>query len=128
MAHKDFEEDDPLELIGVELSGVFPTESDCMEEMARTFIDEYARIGWNREELLKLFRDPFYQGPHRIYQTKGEAFVQRLISERIPEDHPLCNACPVGRSFGKTECPIRRRTHRLVDWLKVRFLRRSLHA
>lgn len=85
MATKSFEENDPLELIGVELSGIFPTEVDSLEEMARTFIDEYARIGWNREELLKMFRDPFYQGPHAIYRAKGEPFIQRLIEERLSQ-------------------------------------------
>jgi len=80
MRHKPFEEDDPLELVAV---GPFATEEDCLEEMARTVVDEYARMGWNREQLLKLFRDPFYQGPHAIYQTKGEAFIQRLIAEGV---------------------------------------------
>ncbi len=138
MEHKPFEEDDPLELIGVEVSGPFATEDDGLEEMARTFIDEYARMGWNREQLLKLFRDPFYQGPHAIYQATGEAFIQRLIAERIPEDrlaavinegcpgpgNPLCDVCPVGRSLGQTQCPIRRTERRIREWLKARFVRR----
>jgi len=137
MTQKPFEEDDPLELVAV---GPFATEEDCLEDMARTFIDEYARLGWNRERLLALFRDPFYQGPHAIYQVKGEAFVQQLITNRVPAyrppapldgacaGSPVCNACPVGRSFGKTQCPIRRTGHRLIDWFKARFLRRSPHA
>ncbi|MBI4437090.1 MAG: hypothetical protein HY590_06750 [Candidatus Omnitrophica bacterium] len=125
MAHKHFEEDDPFELIA---AGPFGIGEDALEEMARTFIDEYARMGWNREQLLKLFQDPFYQGPHRIYQVKGEPFIQQFIFERLPENRPLCNACPVGQTFGKIECPIRRRTHHFMDWLKARFLRRLHHA
>jgi len=102
LAHKFFEEDDPFELVGVELSGSFPTGVDPLEEMARTFIDEYARIGWNRGQLLKLFQDPFYQGPHMIYKAKGELFIQRLIAERTP-------ARPVGHGAGGPE--VRRQSY-----------------
>jgi hypothetical protein len=137
MEHKPFEEDDPLELIA---AGPFATEEDCLEEMARTFIDEYARLGWNRKQLLKLFRDPFYQGPHLIYQTKGEAFISQLIVERVPESRlpaslqsgcsggPICGACPVGRSFGKTQCPIKRTAHGVIARMRARLFGRPRHA
>ena len=175
MAHKAFEADDPLELIGVEVRGPFATESDCLEEMARTFVDEYARIGWNREQLSTLFRDPFYQGPHAIYQARGEAFVQQLIAERVPEyrrpapvdgecpgslvcdaypapmvqsltcgtdtvasvelsshgpEEPRhwCGACPVGRSFGKVNCPIKRTARGVIAWIRTWLFRRLPHA
>ena len=140
MEHKPFEADDPLELIGVEVRGPFATEQDCLEEMGRTFVDEYARIGWNREQLLKLFRDPLYQGPHLIYQARGEAFVSQLIAERVPESRlpasvesgcsegPICGACPVGRSFGKTQCPIKRTARGVIGWLRAQLLGSSPHA
>ena len=74
MAEKAFEPDDPLELVGVSLPG------GSLEEMAECFVEEYIRDGWSDEQLLRLFRDPFYRATHRIHQEKGEAYVLSLIA------------------------------------------------
>ncbi len=65
-----------MELVGVNLDSG-PGDRD-LEEMARCFVEEYARMGWNGEEILNLFRSPAYRGPHRIMRLKGEDFVRGL--------------------------------------------------
>lgn len=51
----------------------------ALTEMAICFVEEYARMGWGGERILRLFRNPFYRGPHQILRLKGEEFVRRLI-------------------------------------------------
>ncbi|MBI4055362.1 MAG: hypothetical protein HY402_04425 [Elusimicrobia bacterium] len=75
-AQKPFEEDDPMELVGVALP------EGQADEMLKCLIEEYIREGFDDEGLLRLFRDPFYRASHRIYQEKGEAYVLDLI-ERL---------------------------------------------
>lgn len=76
MARKPFEEDDPMELVRV------PVPDGDAEMMAECFVEEFVLLGYDRERLLGLFRDPFYAGAHAIYRARGEAYVQSLI-ERV---------------------------------------------
>ena len=70
---------DPMELVGVEL----PAASDAeLTEMTDCFIEEFARMGWPRAKVLKMFRTPFYAAAHRVWLAKGEGFVQERL-ERL---------------------------------------------
>ena len=73
MTYKETEPDDPMELVGVALS------QGSLEKMAECLVEEYIRDGWDDEKLFRLFCDPFYRLPYRIYQEKGEAYVLDLI-------------------------------------------------
>ncbi len=77
MSAKPFAPDDPLELVGVEV----PADDGALDEMARTFVEEYLREGWDERRLLALFRNPFYRAPHLIYRARGEAYVRALVTE-----------------------------------------------
>ena len=82
MAEKQFEQDDPFEMVGVAL----PQEMDdeALTEMACCFVEEFARMGYQGEKLMRLFRDPFYKGPHSVYRAKGESFVRALVDQVRP--------------------------------------------
>lgn len=73
MAPKTFEDDDPMELVQVCLPEGDP------EAMAECFVEEFFWLGYDGEQLLDLFRNPFYAGAHGIYRRRGEAYVQSLI-------------------------------------------------
>ncbi len=77
MAEKRFEDDDPMELVGM----VMPGEPGQLEAMAEALVDEYARLGWDEKRILTLFVNPFFLATHRIYRQKGEAYVRELISK-----------------------------------------------
>ncbi len=79
MAEKEYEEDDPMALVGVRLSGVEAEEA--LDEMARTFVSEFARMGYSSDRIRAIFRDPFYRGPYAVYRRRGEAYVERLLEE-----------------------------------------------
>ena len=85
MADKQFEQEDPFEMVGV----VLPEQMDdaALTEMACCFVEELARMGYGREKLMRVFRDPFYKGPHAVYRSKGEEFVRALV-EQVPALQP----------------------------------------
>lgn len=71
--------EDPLALVGVRLER--GPDEQALAEMARCFVEEYARIGWSGDRILSLFRNPFFRGPHRILSLKGEEFVRDLVEK-----------------------------------------------
>lgn len=78
-AGKRFEDDDPFEPVAAAVT----TEPgyDGLTEMGRVFVQEFASMGWKPALILRLFRDPFYQGPYLVYRSRGEAGIRRLVEE-----------------------------------------------
>lgn len=70
-------EEDPYELVGM----VIPGEEGQTEAMAQALLEEFILLGWGPKQLMSLFTSPLYLGTHRIYQEKGEVWVQDLIDE-----------------------------------------------
>lgn len=69
MPKDEVDPEDPMELHGVEISGADE------REMVLAVVDEYVRMGFGRDELLRLFSNPHYTMTHRIWTKNGEAFV-----------------------------------------------------
>ncbi len=76
---KEFEEDDPYELVAVRLPS--PPGYDAPAAMARTFIEEFAMMGWPPERILILFRSSKFAGTHAVYEERGEDYVRGLIAQ-----------------------------------------------
>lgn len=66
-----------MALVGVGLQD--DPDDRALEEMAWCFAEEYARMGWSGEQIVRLFRNPLFRGPHRVMRAKGEDFVRSLI-------------------------------------------------
>lgn len=79
---KRFESGDPFETVAVAIA----TAEDTTDEMARTFVEEFALLGFSASRVLSLFRNPFYAGAHMIYERRGEEFVRGLIREVFGAD------------------------------------------
>ena len=77
MVSKTSEPDDPMALVGV----VLPAHPAAMEDMAYVFAEELARLGFDEARLLRVFRTPFYAGPHRAYRALGEPAVRVIVAE-----------------------------------------------
>jgi len=66
------QQDDPMMLSPVEIDGDPEIMIDCL-------IEEFARMGWDTPTIIRMFDDPFYEGPHRARQLyTTEAFEQRV--------------------------------------------------
>ena len=79
MPYKDPDPTDPNMLVGV----VLPADAEANRDMAYVFAEEFARFGYTREQLLWLFKNPFYGGAHGAYQTLGEKETLSIIDECI---------------------------------------------
>lgn len=79
MAEKRFDPEDPMALTGAVLPLSEKESVAAEEEMARTIVEEFALLGRDDEEILKLFRNPFYRFPHQVYRARGEKYVRNLI-------------------------------------------------
>lgn len=70
---KEFEDDDPMELQAIS----FP-EGD-LEAQAIAFIEEFSSMGMPKDNVMELFRNPFYLGTHRLLVKLGDKRIQQLI-------------------------------------------------
>ena len=77
MPFKDPDPTDPNMLVGV----ILPADAEATREMAYVFAEEFARMGYSREQLLWLFKNPFYGGAHGAYRTLGEQETLIIIDE-----------------------------------------------
>jgi len=72
---------DPLEIVGVVLDR--PIDLEGLDGMARTFVEEYALMGWPPKRILGMFRQPFYGGAHDAYEALGEPRILELIEQTL---------------------------------------------
>lgn len=79
MPFEDPDPTDPNMLVGV----VLPADADATRDMAYVFAEEFARFGYTREQLLWLFKNPFYGGAHGAYRGLGEQETLSIIDECI---------------------------------------------
>ncbi len=95
---KEFDPEDPMEMIGVELPGQSEAE---VRDMVLCYAEEFARDGWNEEKLLAMFRNPFYLGPHLVWRQKGDSFVLSVIKEAIGIWQPIRHKASADSFFGE---------------------------
>ena len=116
MPYDEPDETDPLERVGVQV----PAGEDLHREVVTVFSDEFARQGYNDEQIMFLFQNPFYSGAHVAYRALGDAVVRQIVKEtagfwshvqirdREPDplhlagvgdaaDTGLCTSCDLGR-------------------------------
>lgn len=72
---KEFEDEDPMALVGM----VLPGEPGQLEAMAECLVEEYIHLGWDEARLMTIFQNPIFLATHRIYRQKGEQYVRELI-------------------------------------------------
>ena len=79
MAWKEAEAGDPLERVAVSL----PADGESVREMAATFAEEFAAMGFGEQRLLRLFRSPRYAGAHHAWRILGDEEVRRIVAESV---------------------------------------------
>lgn len=78
-SRKDIEADDPYELVGVRCPVAPGVDAD--RELARSFVEEYALLGWTPAHVRMLFETPRFAGAHDIRRRRGEALVDQVLTE-----------------------------------------------
>lgn len=80
MPYDDPDPTDPMTLHGV----IVETENNnAMHDMARCFVEEYVRSGFDEERIMKLFLTRGYAGPHLAIQTLGEDAIHQIIQDVV---------------------------------------------
>jgi len=77
MPYNDPDPTDPNMLVGVEL----PATAGTTRDMAYVFAEEFARMGYDKRRLMRLFEHPFYVAAHRAYQELGKEEIERIVDE-----------------------------------------------
>jgi hypothetical protein len=73
---RPMEVEDPLELHGVELDGDTDVLFTCL-------VEEFARIGWDTETILRTFAQSEYQGPYRLMRSIGADAARQRIEQIV---------------------------------------------
>ncbi|MFP3900363.1 MAG: hypothetical protein ACLFXM_05885 [Acidimicrobiia bacterium] len=76
---KHAEADDPYELVGVRYPVAPGVDAD--RELARSFVEEYALLGWTPAHVRMLFETPQFAGAHDIRRRRGPALVDDVLAE-----------------------------------------------
>ncbi|HEX6237847.1 MAG TPA: hypothetical protein VFZ68_11670 [Acidimicrobiales bacterium] len=76
---KDIEADDPYELVGVRYPVAPGVDAD--RELTRSFVEEYALLGWTPAHVRMLFETPQFAGAHDIRRRRGAALVDEVLAE-----------------------------------------------
>jgi hypothetical protein len=71
-ATRAVEPDDPMSLTATAVAG----DADLM---FRSVVQEYAWMGWNADQIIDLFKDPFYPVLNSLWCALGES----VVSERV---------------------------------------------
>jgi hypothetical protein len=80
MPYQDPDPTDPMTLHGVEIE----TESDeAMVDMAACFIEEYARLGFDSDRILRMFHTQGYAGPAMALRVLGEERIRELVVQEM---------------------------------------------
>ncbi|HEY7158371.1 MAG TPA: hypothetical protein VH575_30785 [Gemmataceae bacterium] len=77
-ANRPVEAEDPLSLHAISLEG-------DPELMLHCVVQEYAWMGWGSEQILSLFRDPFYPALRELWDRYGEANLRERIARLIQQ-------------------------------------------
>lgn len=94
MPYHDPDPTDPMMLQGV----VIDTEDDhALLEMTECFIEEYLRLGFEPDRILRIFKTRGYAGPFLAYQTLGAQAIQTMIADVAARRAP--------RAASRGNCP-----------------------
>jgi len=77
--YRDPDPGDPSVLVGVGL----PAEPESVRLMAEVFAEEFARLGYGRAEIVRLFERPFYAGAHRAWCRLGRETIEQIVDQSL---------------------------------------------
>ncbi|MHC4234839.1 MAG: hypothetical protein ACYSUQ_06965 [Planctomycetota bacterium] len=80
MPYDDPDPTDPLTLHGM----VVETKDDgAMKEMAECFVEEYARLGFDADRILRILQTSGYAGPLLSWRALGREAISNIIDQQM---------------------------------------------
>lgn len=80
MPYDDPDPSDPMTLQGIAIETDDP---NVQREMAECYIEEYLRMGYDRDRVLAIFRMPQYVGPAMAYEALGREVIERMLDDLV---------------------------------------------
>jgi hypothetical protein len=80
MPYGEPESTDPMTINGVVLEDIGAPPEEAVREMAECFIDEYARLGFDANRILHMFKTKGYAGPYMATCVLGENSIRELVN------------------------------------------------
>ena len=77
MPYSEPDPQDPYSLVGVEVSAG----EEAHVEMAYAFAEEFIRSGFGEQQLITMFKNPFYRSTYGTFAILGEAKIRSIIQE-----------------------------------------------
>ncbi len=103
---KRAEPQDPMALVGIAMPAG-PEGEAARAVMVESLADEFLRIGHSQEQVMQMFRDPFFRMTHEIWRVWGEEKVRAVVNtvarrwQRLAvEDVTEMNEAVTGRKGG----------------------------
>lgn len=93
MPYDDPDPSDPMTLHGMVLDDEGPTPA-AMREMAECFAEEYARLGFDRTRILKMFTTKGYAGPFMAHEMLGATEIAGLVDDVLMRWGPRRSGVP----------------------------------
>jgi hypothetical protein len=98
MPKNECDPEDPMEIVGVQLSGQSEAQ---LRDMTFCFAEEFIRDGWDEEKVFQMFKSPFYQGPYLAWKQKGDVFVRSVIQDAAKQWRPVRQKASAASSLGE---------------------------
>jgi hypothetical protein len=70
------------------------TQDAALTRVATAFAEDLARVGWDEQHIVSLFRNPRYKTPHHVWRIKGEKVVREIVKEAMDVWSPLLDRRP----------------------------------
>jgi hypothetical protein len=68
--------DDPMEISGIEIEG-------DPQVMLACIVEEFARMGCDVDAIMRMFDDPFFQGPYGLTRAFGRDYIRGRVAEIV---------------------------------------------
>ena len=75
---RGWEPEDPMQLSGTAIPGDPAIMLHCV-------VEEYARMGWGVDQIVRLFDTPFYQGTYGLGRSLSNDVVRRMIEDIVSQ-------------------------------------------
>ncbi len=102
-----YNDPDPTDPMTLEAVSIETDDANAMSEMATCFIEEFLRMGFHTERIMKMFETPGYAGPNLALRTLGIETIRQIMDEQSSMRRPCPPNCtPIQRTGADVSLPV----------------------
>ena len=102
-----YDDPDPTDPMTLEAVSIETDDPDATREMATCIIQEFLRMGFHPERIMKMFETSGYAGPNLALQTLGIETIRQIMDEQLSMRRPCARNCtPIQRTGVDVSLPV----------------------